>query len=163
MTNPNLASVHLHNQPRRDDYRRARELVLRARGSQTLAAERAARSALIPTRLDLPGTTTRYVLQYGDKAMPLKLGMNVLGRFADSDIVLTEGHISRRHCAVVVHVGGGCELHDLASRNGTFLNGRRLTDPVWLVSGDCITLCDRSFTFHAEANDGEKTATVLEL
>src|SRR6266571_8849107 len=38
------------------------------------------------------------------------------------------------------HGGGGWRLADLGSRNGTFLNGRRLTAPAVLRAGDLITL-----------------------
>ncbi|MBY0524316.1 MAG: FHA domain-containing protein [Gemmataceae bacterium] len=153
MTKSSLNSVHLHALPRRQDYRRAREFALRARGADTIAAERITPTA-IRTKLDARGIV-RYVLVEGDAIFPLKVGLNTLGRFLDNDIVLGEGHISRRHCALVVHAGSGCELHDLASKNGTLLNGQRLTRPTWLVSGDQIRLCDRHFTFLTE-DDAEQ-------
>jgi pSer/pThr/pTyr-binding forkhead associated (FHA) protein len=154
MNHPSLNSVHLHSLPRRDDYRRARDVLLRARGDQTVIAERAARLAEQATaaprtkaELSATGQRTRYFLKDGETLRPLKIGMNIIGRFPDSDMVLSEAHMSRRHCAVVVHAASGCELHDLASKNGTYLNGQRLTHPVWLVAGDQLRLCDRVFTF----------------
>ena len=65
----------------------------------------------------------------------------------DNDVVIENGHISRRHCAIVVHVRTGCEIHDVASKNGTFLNGERLAGSVHLKSGDEIRMCDRNFVF----------------
>ena len=42
-----------------------------------------------------------------------------VGRFPDNDIHFVELCVSRRHCVLLVHAWGGCDLHDTASRNGT--------------------------------------------
>jgi pSer/pThr/pTyr-binding forkhead associated (FHA) protein len=55
--------------------------------------------------------------------------------------------VSRRHCAILVHLTTGCELHDTASKNGTFLNGNRLAGPTRLSPGDEIRMCDRHLVF----------------
>ena len=52
-----------------------------------------------------------------------------LGRSPECEVVLESagaGVVSAVH-AELRHGGGGWRLADLASRNGTFLNGRRLT------------------------------------
>jgi pSer/pThr/pTyr-binding forkhead associated (FHA) protein len=38
-------------------------------------------------------------------------------------------------------------VHDVASKNGTFLNGSKLPGPMPLKSGDEIRLCDRKLVF----------------
>ena len=43
-----------------------------------------------------------------------------------------------------------CEVHDVASKNGTVLNGKKITGPTKLQPGDQITLCTRKLTFVAE-------------
>ncbi len=48
----------------------------------------------------------------------------MLGR-ADVDIVVDDPEISRKHCALEVH-GVGARLIDLGSRNGTFVNEKRV-------------------------------------
>jgi pSer/pThr/pTyr-binding forkhead associated (FHA) protein len=78
---------------------------------------------------------------------PLKVGVNTLGRAGDNDVVVEDTYVSRRHCAVVVHQSGGCELHDIASRNGTHVNGTPVAGPVPLESGDEICISNRRFTF----------------
>jgi pSer/pThr/pTyr-binding forkhead associated (FHA) protein len=172
MTNPSLNSVYLSSLPRREDYRRARDLLLRTRGDQTIQAERAERAAPSTprTKVELTGTAlqTRYFLKEGETLLPLKTGMNVIGRFSDSDLVVAEKHMSRRHCAIVVHAASGCELHDMASKNGTHLNGQRLLQPVWLVVGDQIRLCDRVFTFvtgdaNPAASDSHTSITLADI
>jgi len=65
-----------------------------------------------------------------------------LGRSPECEVVLESagaGVVSAVH-AELRHGGGGWRLADLASRNGTFLNGRRLTAPAVLRPGDLISL-----------------------
>ena len=65
-----------------------------------------------------------------------------LGRSPECEVVLESagaGVVSAVH-AELRHGGGGWRLADLASRNGTFLNGRRLTGPAVLRPGDLISL-----------------------
>ena len=49
-----------------------------------------------------------------------------------------------------VHSARGAELHDTASKNGTFLNGKRIFGPTRLVAGDEIRMCDKSVVFQAD-------------
>ncbi len=51
----------------------------------------------------------------------------VLGRAADADIVLNEERVSRRHAQVFISSEQQVEVEDLDSRNGTFVNGERVT------------------------------------
>jgi pSer/pThr/pTyr-binding forkhead associated (FHA) protein len=156
VSDPRLNSAHLGLLPRRQEYRQARAALQAERGWLTLAAERVERWAgegdnwpsLLPRPEEvLPGT--KYLLidrQTGD-AYPLRTGLNTVGRLPDNDIVLNEIWVSRRHCALLVHARGGCELHDTASRNGTFVNGQRLTRPVRLSPGDRVGVAGRQFLF----------------
>ncbi len=74
---------------------------------------------------------------------PLHAGINRIGRDATSDIVFPENWISRRHCTLCVFDGGTFELRDTNSRNGTNVNGKRVTEAVRLAVGDFIRICDR--------------------
>jgi FHA domain len=78
---------------------------------------------------------------------PLKVGINTIGRLPDNDVVIQGPYVSRRHCAILVHAGDGCELHDIASKNGTYLNGQKLSGPTLLATGDEIRMCDRQLIF----------------
>ncbi len=51
----------------------------------------------------------------------------IIGREAPADILLNHPSVSRQH-AEVLFSGGGIMLRDLNSNNGTFVNGRRITD-----------------------------------
>jgi pSer/pThr/pTyr-binding forkhead associated (FHA) protein len=81
---------------------------------------------------------------------PLKIGLNKIGRLPENDIVLDDVVISRRHCVLLLHAGGGCELHDTASRNGTFVNSCLIRRPVPLAPGDWILVAARLLRFVSE-------------
>lgn len=60
---------------------------------------------------------------------------SVIGRQQGCDVLLTQGHASRRHARVVL----GEEavwLEDLGSANGSYVNGNRITGKVRLANGD---------------------------
>lgn len=70
----------------------------------------------------------------------------VLGRDKGCDVVLTDETVSRKH-ARIVRGADGYYLEDLQSRNGTFLNGRRVNGPIRLRDGDGFRLYDVALTF----------------
>ncbi len=159
MGDPRLNSLHLEP-VRRQEYRRARDVLLQARGCQTLCAERQGDDpqAHSPTliRNDIaPPADFDYYLIDREFLYPLKVGVNTLGRSSDNDVVVEDAFISRRHCAILVHLKGGCELHDTASKNGTYVNGARVTGPVALKSGDEIRVSGQQFTFLARTGAPE--------
>jgi pSer/pThr/pTyr-binding forkhead associated (FHA) protein len=152
MSDPRLCSVHLEALPRRQDFRRAREQLLGACGEQTLAADQL-QLAVLRAQCGPPDdvlnapATNQYWLIDQDGVHPLKVGLNTIGRMPDNDISVPNGSVSRRHCAIVIHATRGCELYDTASKNGTFINGEKITGPMPLKAGDQIRLCDRQFVF----------------
>ena len=154
MSDPRLNSIHLEA-PRRQDYRRAREALLHARGGHTLCAEQdvdeadSSPSNTLIQKEGLPDPSTRLQCWLADDqyVYPLKVGLNTVGRSSDNDVVVADCFISRRHCAILLHTQRGCELHDTASKNGTFLNGAKIACPTTLQSGDTIRICDRQFVF----------------
>jgi FHA domain len=150
---PRLNSIHLEA-PRREDYRRARGALLDARGNHTLYAEREAvepasspSNTLIQKANQPKSAGLKCWLADDQYIYPLKIGLNTLGRSSDNDVVVADCFISRRHCAILVHSNQGYELHDTASKNGTFLNGAKLACPTALKSGDTIRICERQFVF----------------
>ncbi len=71
------------------------------------------------------------------KSFPLH-GSAVIGRQADCDICLAGDEISRRHAEISVGPGG-LTIKDLDSANGTFVNGKRVTQSE-LKPGDEVKL-----------------------
>ncbi len=72
------------------------------------------------------------------------------GRSQENNIVLTVPKASRKHATIVPDSPEGYLLIDLNSRNGTFLNGRRVSQPTRLHDGDRITVADVVFTFRQQ-------------
>ena len=70
----------------------------------------------------------------GDKAPTgvMRLPEKVLriGRADDNDVVVPDLRASRRHAELRRSPGGGYEITDLGSHNGTFVNGQRITSAV---------------------------------
>lgn len=68
-----------------------------------------------------------------------------IGRSADNDIQLKTQCISRKH-AVIVSDGRGCRIADRNSRNGIYVNGRRVTEAN-LVNGDSLVIGTATLVF----------------
>jgi pSer/pThr/pTyr-binding forkhead associated (FHA) protein len=73
------------------------------------------------------------------------IGTYTIGRH-DCDIVLNDEKVSRKHASVAVVRVDKFTLTDLASRNGTFVNGVRLSNQE-LKQNDLIRIGDTTFRF----------------
>lgn len=79
--------------------------------------------------------------------LPLFEGPNVLGRDGAADVLVDDSTVSRRHARIVVGPRDAT-IEDLASKNGTFLDGRRLEGgAVSLEEGQPFVLGDARLTF----------------
>jgi pSer/pThr/pTyr-binding forkhead associated (FHA) protein len=75
-------------------------------------------------------------------------GANVIGRAPDSTIRCDAAGVSRYHARILVSKGVAT-LEDLGSKNGTYLQGQRITS-AYLSHGDEIRLGHASLTFRIE-------------
>jgi sigma-B regulation protein RsbU (phosphoserine phosphatase) len=82
-------------------------------------------------KIEAPGEEPRRI--------PIEKPVTTIGRSSINEIVLGDKSLSRRHVRIL-REGEGLLVEDLGSRNGTFLNGERLTAPQPLQEGDRITL-----------------------
>ena len=73
--------------------------------------------------------------------IPLDQSVCMIGKSTSADIFADNPYVSRRHAQIVLQ-GGHFEFSDLGSKNGTFLNGARLShdETSRLSSGDRIEL-----------------------
>jgi pSer/pThr/pTyr-binding forkhead associated (FHA) protein len=82
---------------------------------------------------------------------PLGKLRNDIGRGADVPIYINDDKIGRVHATVKYErdPAGSARfvLHDLASTNGTFVNGQKVLSPAPLQDGDRIKLGDTELTF----------------
>jgi len=148
MSDPRLNGNHL-DVARHDQYDAAVDEVLDGRGPLTAVADPLARPPAVPRalgrRASLSAGSTYTLVSIADgRRYPLRVGINAIGRFPENDVVLTQNAVSRRHCIVLVHASGGCEVSDTASRNGTWVNGRRVGQAN-LLPGNVLMVCDQKF------------------
>jgi hypothetical protein len=143
MRDPRLNGNHLRS-PRREQYKEARAEMLDAMGSITSEIER----KILFRRADPESFmgSTKYGLKavWTEGVCPLRVGINAIGRAPENDFIICHRAISRRHCVLLVHATGGCEVHDTASRNGTLVNHEPVTRAN-LYPGDILRLCDFEF------------------
>jgi adenylate cyclase len=71
-----------------------------------------------------------------------------LGRAAINDIVVDSVQASRRHATIHLQNIGEFWLIDFGSTNGTFLNNKRVAQPVRLCNDDEIMIGELAFRFH---------------
>jgi hypothetical protein len=70
----------------------------------------------------------------------------ILGRGADSDLVLTNPRVSRRH-AQLAWDGEHFLVQDLGSKNGTHINSAPVSTPTPIADGDTLELADSRLEF----------------
>ncbi len=71
-----------------------------------------------------------------------------IGRGRDNDFAIGDHCISRNHAILQSTETGDFLLIDLGSRNGTFVNDRRVSIPVTLQSGDKVTFGKTEMAFY---------------
>lgn len=76
--------------------------------------------------------------------MPVRAGTMRVGRAADNDLALADERVSRNHGQIGVR-HGTLIYRDLGSTNGTFVNGRRVTE-IALGPGDTLQLGSSTLT-----------------
>lgn len=99
----------------------------------------------------LQPTSTPYLLlrtDAGNRYLPL-VGSHcwTIGRSDDNNFVITDRWISRNHAMLQCMETGEFYLIDLGSRNGSFVNGRRVSVPVTLRNGDRLTFGQTELEF----------------
>ena len=85
----------------------------------------------------------------------------LFGRCETASISLTDSRVSRQHCRISVD-GGFYMLEDMGSRNGTWINGKRITRAI-LFHGDRLILGEQEWRFELEADINEESSgTILQ-
>jgi DNA-binding winged helix-turn-helix (wHTH) protein len=103
----------------------------------------------------------RFSLTLLDRRLALVEGPNVVGRSEDAPIQIVAPGVSRRHARIVVR-GDQAILEDLGSKNGTHLNGHRVSTPCVLADGDRIQFGAVEAAFSADADlSATETLTTL--
>ena len=93
------------------------------------------------------------------RMVPLESPMVCLGRSRDNDVVLDHQTVSRRH-ARIERLGEQHVASDLGSRNGTFLNGRRI-ERAFLSDGDVLHLGERALAVRQLSSMGRNEPSTI--
>lgn len=72
-----------------------------------------------------------------------------LGRNPDNTVVLKDNQISKYH-AEIYYGDKKYWIKDLDSKNGVYINGKRISDPKWLLPGSLIKLGATILRFDAD-------------
>ena len=95
------------------------------------------------------------------KAYPLKGPRITIGRDVGSDMRVDEPSVSTRHAMVVV-AGSSATLHDLESRNGTWVNGERIQLRT-LKHGDVVQFGRLKATYIDESQAASNTSSAGDM
>ncbi|MDQ6893334.1 MAG: FHA domain-containing serine/threonine-protein kinase [Acidobacteriota bacterium] len=132
----------------------AEESGLNSRTARRAAPPRPASSMDLPADSGENLEGAGFFLVVAGREIPLPPGPVILGRGRDATIRLRDKSVSRHHARLVVG-SDGAMLENLESKNGTFLQGRRVQSPTALRDGDEIRVGSVSLVLRT----GRPTAT----
>jgi len=90
-------------------------------------------------------------IEGGKREIPVT-GSTVIGRSPQVAVPLDDAKLSREHCSVFFD-GSKFVVEDLASRNGTFLNGHKVASVAPLYGGDEIKIGNTAIRFVLDPTD----------
>ena len=82
----------------------------------------------------------------GNREIALGRGENCSNRAQDAAVGIDDALVSRRHARIVIDESGAV-LEDLGSKNGTYLQGKRIEAPTKLANEDEVTIGPASMIF----------------
>ena len=97
-----------------------------------------------------------------DQSYPLLEPEYTIGRAPENAIAIADGSVSSKH-ARIVRGESGFVLEDLQSRNGTFVNGEKVTEPRALADGDILRLGKVLLTFNVASENTPSPTTQPEV
>ena len=99
-------------------------------------------------RLRNPSEIWAYLKCPDGTSVPLTHWENLVGRHRGCDIILNLGAVSRSHGTLIRDSEGTWVYNDLNSKNGSFINGRRVTEPTEMQGGDVLTVGGTDFELY---------------
>lgn len=97
-------------------------------------------------------------ISYDGRDLPLFSGENIIGRDPEVAIPVDNSTVSRHHARLMVGENE-VTLEDLDSKNGTFINGQRISEPTVVTDGDQVAVGEVRMTFRVRPGD-ESTRTM---
>ena len=81
-------------------------------------------------------------------SVPLTHWENLIGRGRGCDIILNLSSVPRSHATLIRDPEGVWRYHDLNSKNGSLINGVRVTEPTRIKGGDQLTIGGEDFELY---------------
>ena len=97
-----------------------------------------------------------------DSTIPLPSGEATVGRDPMNAVAVPDPSVSRKHFLLRQEEDGRFQIKDLASRNGTMVNGQAVKEQ-WLRHGDEIVSGDSVFVFLIEDDEKALPASCVEF
>lgn len=97
------------------------------------------------------GTMPRFYLKFGIHSVPVERPVVTLGRGPSAGIRLEGPAISRLHATLLLDERG-LSVRDEGSKNGVFVNGRRIAALTPLTMGDTLGLATEELVVHIDAS-----------
>jgi adenylate cyclase len=99
--------------------------------------------------INVPSDCVAWLEDSGGRQFPIR-GSCALGRSVSNQVALTDEKVSRRHALIQAQRENEFWLVDFGSRNGTYLNSRRITQPTRLQPGDRLQIGSSQFVFQQQ-------------
>jgi len=110
-----------------------------------------------PVQTGAPAAAITHWLTIGAQRIPLRHGVNLIGRDPAATVWLDLPGVSRRHAQIVLQEGSAT-LEDLGSKNGTRVGDTLVRGHVRLRNADRIQIATEVLVLH-ESRDGMSTLT----
>jgi predicted component of type VI protein secretion system len=96
------------------------------------------------------------------QVFPLTLETVTIGRDPMTDIVINDPEVSRHHAKLSRRAGGGYEIQDMGSTNGTFVDGKRLGgEIVQLSPGQAVMVGSNVTMTYQSTSAADPMATMI--
>src|SRR5262245_46462598 len=99
-----------------------------------------------------------YRLVWGRREIALEPGENLIGRQPEAVVWIDDESVSRRHARIAVD-RDGARLEDLGSKNGTYLDGRKIRGSVALSDRDVVKIGPATLKLRVMKRTGSTRST----
>lgn len=109
------------------------------------------------------GKEPRGWLIWNDKTIPLANGHTMLGRDPQCAVWIDAPGVSRRHASIRIAGEGAAakaQIEDLASTNGTLVDGKPITGPTTLDDGQEIGIGEATLTYRSVVSTNARTKRI---
>jgi pSer/pThr/pTyr-binding forkhead associated (FHA) protein len=108
-------------------------------------------------------TEARGWLIWNDKTIPLANGHTMLGRDPQCTVWIDAPGVSRRHASIRIAGEGAAakaQIEDLASTNGTLVDGKTINGPTGLDDGQEIGIGEATLTYRSVMSTNARTKRI---